>query len=163
MSLWIILCYHRLTDPQCTFITTHLLCFETWHFHCLSLHPPLLLCPSVSLFVRLTPRILKAKTVTEAFKGWVISPPENTPKCSFSPPRLDIFSLFLSLPMCSAFLSLCPSLHLVRLCISAVFHGLSLSLYISISLPCSLYSLSSRALCLFCTSGTPGWLLRADT
>ena len=128
--------------------------------------PLLPFCPSVPLCLPAwRPGYRGAKTLIEAFKDiWVISPPENLSKCSFSPPRLDVFFFLFFLPsspsLCGAFPSLCLSLHLLCLCIFAVFHGLSLSFYISTALPLLPFPHSSS---LFCTSGTPGWLLRADT
>lgn len=117
--------YCAFGDPRCS--STPLICsvFETWHFPCLPLQPPLPLCPSVSLFVRVSPRIQREKTVSEAFKDiWVISPPENPPKVFFPP---SPFSISLSLSLWHSLLSV--SLYLPCLCISAVFHGPSFFIY----------------------------------
>ena len=128
--------------------------------------PCIPLFPFVHLFLCLStwrPEYRGAKTLIEAFKDiWVISPPENLPKCSFSPSRLNIFSLPSSPSRCGAFPSVCLSLHLLCLCI---FFFLSLSLYISTSLP--LLPFSSFVLSLLYLGYTwlaaEGWHFFKDT
>lgn len=96
---------------------------KTWHLRRLSLHPPLPLYPSVPLSVCLSPENRERENSHRGLQRLlIISPPENTSKCSFFPP-----TLFLCLSV--ALSSLCPSLHLQCLCISADFHGLCLSLH----------------------------------
>lgn len=134
---------------------THLLCFEMWHFHSLSLRPPLPLCPSVSLSVCLLRSIQREKTVMEDFKDiWLVSPPEKlrSPLCiffSYLPP----LSLSLTLWCFPVSASVSSSLPLYFCCLSW-----PLSFYLLLPL------LPFLACPLSCfTSGTPGWLLRAGT
>lgn len=144
------LCHGGLADPRCAFKTTHLLFFG--NVTCLSPVPALLLplCLICSfLSACLTPRRQGAKKDI-----WAISPP----MCSIAPvlifcrsssPSLRRFPLFVSLhPLC-----LCISVVFMASCFSPPYNSIfSLPLLPSAHTPS-----------VFCASGTPGWLLGADT